>query len=935
MISTSISESPRRSKQAALLAGLLTLLLWSFGAFDNLNHQARDLYVEFLATPVSSNLVVVEIDSASIEEIGRWPWPRTLYADAIAELEAANINSLLVDVDLSARSSTTDDQALAQALASFSQQAAIYLPAFVQRQSATGTQLMLRTPLPELAQTAKMVSVNMHPEADGLVRRLSVGFDWQGQIYPGAWNALSPSEDRGSWIDFSVSPRSFQYISFIDLVNGRYAPKQLQGKDVLIGATAIELGDILAVPIHRSLPGVVIHALGTETLNRGGLYSLSPAISAGLIGLIWLLTTLLFPRLSWYQGLKWLTVIVVSLPLAAVMIYHHLSLILDFIGPLVVAVLVYVTSNLARLDAVTLEHLWLQITLRDSEAIHHRILATANDCILCVNASGQITQANPAMQSLTQTPATALVHHSVGRWLPEIGPELTHLTGKPFDTVLLDNEQRPVPVEATISTVELSSDPLFTVVLRDLTDRVAREKELEYQATHDLLTGLLNRTALFQRVNQDLNNKVQGSVLLLNLDYFHEVNDTYGHDIGDQVLREIAQRLVQALYLEVPKGCVARVGGDGFALWLPSVAFGDSGQLFCRHLLAQVEERLPLDTDGDADLRVFCTIGAAETTNQGATPGNGPDQEESGAEALLQKAADALRLAKADGIAIHRYSSADSRAAGQRLKLVPAIRENIACDAFNLLYQPKINLATGHPIGCEALLRWPNDQGPMVPVTTLIEVAENSRQIAPLTRWVVQAILAQEPDWQARSLPRQMAINISARLMQDRHFIAELQQLLASSRGYFQFEFEITETALMSSRDLAIELASSLSQTGSTLAIDDYGTGYSSLAYLKDLNASILKMDKSFVTNINESQNNQTIVRSTIRMAHDLGMQVVAEGIETAADEQFLRSLGCDFGQGYYYAKPMQVDELVQWLTRFQSQTQTPPQLPDLQPFRR
>lgn len=445
------------------------------------------------------------------------------------------------------------------------------------------------------------------------------------------------------------------------------------------------------------------------------------------------------------------------------------------------------------------------------------------------------------------------MHNPVLRWLPEIEPELTNLTGKPFDTVLLNSERRPIPVEATISTVELSNDPLFTVVLRDLTDRVAREKELEYQATHDLLTGLLNRTALFRRINRDLKEEMQGTVLLLNLDYFHEVNDTYGHDIGDQLLQAIANRLVQALDHEFPKGCVARVGGDGFALWLPGVTFAEGGQFFCRHLLAQVEERLPLETDGDADLRVFCTIGAAETTNQLSIPKNETDQEDAGAEALLQKAADALRLAKADGIAIHRYSNADSRAAGQRLKLVPAIRENIACDAFNLLYQPKIDLATMQPMGCEALLRWPSDRGPVVPVMTLIEVAENSRQIAPLTRWVVQAILSQEQDWQARGLPRHMAVNISARLIQDRHFISELQGLLASSTGYFQFEFEITETALMSSRDLAIELASSLSQTGSTLAIDDFGTGYSSLAYLKDLNASILKIDKSFVTNIDDS----------------------------------------------------------------------------------
>lgn len=912
-ISTPALGRIRKQVLAALAAGALMFMLAVSGAIDDIDRQLRDLYVGFLAEPVTTNLVIVEIDSASIEAVGRWPWPRSLYSQAITRLESAGINSLMIDVDFSSRSSPQSDTELAQALASIAQQTQVYLPAFVQYRSATSKELMLRKPLPEFADSARLVSVNMHPERDGLVRALSVGFTWQSQTFPGAWNAMSPKEDRATWIDFSLLPESFDYISFSDLIEGRIDNSRLQGKDVFLGATAIELGDILAVPVHRSLPGVVIQALGTETQNRGGLYQLSSGIAGVFAAAFWLMAALVFPRLSWFQGLKWLSCIVVILPLVAVLSYLHLNLILNTVTPLLTAALVYMTINLARLDTVTLEHLWLQITLRDSEAVHNRILETANDSILCVDPAGQIIRANPAMQSLSRARGSSLVGTPVSQWLPDIEAELIALSGKPFDTVLLDSCGQTIPVEATISTVDLSVEPVYTIVLRDLTERVARETELEYQATHDLLTGLLNRTALFNRIDRDLVMTNNGTVLSLNLDYFHEVNDTYGHDIGDFLLGVIAERLVRVLEEEYPKGCVARVGGDGFALWLPGVSFVPEARIFCQRLLACVEEPVSMNTAAEVDLQVFCTIGAAEVASETKAAVDDPESGATTAEGLLRNAADALRLAKGNGIAVHLYSAADRQAAGQRLKLVPAIHALIEADGFNLVYQPKLDLKTGEAFGCEALLRWPQNHSTIVPVNVLIEVAENSRQIGPLTFWVVKAILRQETDWQARGLPRHIAINVSARLLHDSGFINSLNKLLQSSLGYFEFEFEITETALMDSRDRAIRLSAELLASGGTLAIDDFGTGYSSLAYLKDLNASVLKIDRSFVTDIEKNRDNQAIVRSTIKMAHELGMKVVAEGIETEQDEIYLKSLGCDVGQGYYYARPLSVADLEQW----------------------
>lgn len=898
---------------AAMIAGILIIALWMSGALDELERQATDLYVQWLAEPVQTNLVIVEIDSSSIEAVGRWPWPRSLYSEAIARLEAAGVASLLIDVDFSARSTPENDAALLKALASISENTTVYLPAFVQRRSTVSEELMLRKPLPEFASLVQLVSVNMHPESDGLVRRLGVGFEWQGQSFPGAWNAIARGESRGTLIDFSISPESFDYIGFHDLISGAVDSRRLEGKDVFVGATAIELGDTLAVPIHRSLSGVVIQALGTETLNRGGLYRLGSGVAVVLMGLVWLLSALVFPRLSWAGGLKWLSGLTAILVFAAVAAYSQLNLVLSLVSPVLAAALVYVSVNLARLDVVTLEHLWLQITLRDYEAIHNRIMATANDSILCVTTSGRITRANPAIQSLTHASESALVDAPVSRWLPEIEGELKDFSGRPFDTVLLDSRGHSIPVEATISTVILSVEPLYTIVLRDLSERVARERELEYQANHDLLTGLLNRTSLFTQINRDLRAGSGGTVLSLNLDYFHEVNDTYGHDVGDHLLGVVADRLTRVLGEEYSDGCVARVGGDGFALWLPRIGFEGKTHRFCERLMRCVEERVPIDTGVEVDLQVFCTIGAAEASGESAGKTGQSQDSNVSAEELLRNAADALRLAKGEGIAIHLYGVADRQAAGQRLQLVPAIHSLIEVDAFILLYQPKLDLKTGEAFGCEALLRWPQTHGAVVPVNILIEVAENSRQIAPLTFWVVKAILRQEKDWKARGLPRHIAINVSARLLQDAGFIRELNNLLTSSIGYFELEFEITETALMSSHERAINLASELLKSGATLAIDDFGTGYSSLAYLKDLQASVLKIDRSFVTGINNNRDNQTIVRSTIKMAHELGMKVVAEGIETAQDEAYLKSFGCDFGQGYYYARPLNVEDLERW----------------------
>lgn len=902
---------------STLLAVVVFAVLFWAGLLERPEMGLRDRIVALFVEEQPSNLLILEIDSASIETVGQWPWPRGVYASAINALGQAGIRSLMVDVDFSAASSLGGDVELERAIRSVGETVPTFLPVFLQRRSHTDSDVMIRRPLQGLADTVELVSVNMYPSSDGLVRSLSVGFHWQGVFYPGAWNALAGQADAGTWIDYTISPASFRYVSFNDLLEGKVPARILRGRDVIIGSTAIELGDNLATPIHHVLPGAVIQALGAQTLRNGGLYASTPAAGFMVLALFWLVTALVFSRCRWHRGLQILGLIIVMWSGVFILAHLHGHLILDVFKPLFLSALVYVAINLARLDSATVDRLLLQLSLRDNEALLDRIVATTNDYILCVDRNGVITKANRSIQRLCGRSEGDMKNSLLGVYLPDARHGVTAMPSTPFDTYVVTGTGQHIPVQATVSRVVTSDDAIFTVVLRDLSERVARERELENRATYDSLTGLLNRTAFFGTVNETLERHQSGCLICLDIDYFREVNDAYGHAAGDQLLKAVGQR-AQAYAGNL--GCCARLGGDGFALWLPGLRFEAGGSQFCEGLLNDIESPLTLAITGDVPLQISATAGAAEYGSyENVADQTHQSSPATPAEILLRQAADAMRLGKQEGVAVRCYRESDSRAATRRLELVPAIRTHINNDAFQLVYQPKLDLKTLTPFGCEALLRWPQNAGEVVPVTQLIEVAENSRQIVPLTRWVVETILAQEAEWEKNGWPRNMALNLSARLFQDRNFIAGLKDLLNSSSGYFAIECEITETALLGNEDRALTLVSELVDSGATLAIDDFGTGYSSLAYLQSLRASVLKIDRSFVSHIQDSPGNQVIVRSTIHMAHELGMKVVAEGVETLEDEQFLKLHGCDLAQGYLYARPLSLPDYGRWLASRES----------------
>jgi diguanylate cyclase (GGDEF)-like protein len=438
--------------------------------------------------------------------------------------------------------------------------------------------------------------------------------------------------------------------------------------------------------------------------------------------------------------------------------------------------------------------------------------------------------------------------------------------------------------------------------ITDITQRKAHEEALVHQALHDALTGLPNRMLMLDRVGQALRvaarSKQSLALVVLGIDRFKEINDTLGYGIGDQILKEIGVRLTRTLR---GSDSVARIGGDEFAVLLPDVA----GELYAGHVAKKISVALsrPLDLEQHA-LHVGVTLGIA------MYPQHGTDTDE-----LIRHADIAMNSAKRAGTACAVYDPEQDRGSVRRLSLANDLHEALEHDALSVHFQPKIDLRSNGPQGVEALLRWDHPRQGRIPPDEIIPIAEQTGLIKPLTLWVLDASLQQLVEWQRQGIELKVAVNLSMWSLQDPKFTAEVAEALARWKvPATQLELEITESAMMSDPKRSLEILTQLSQMGVGLSVDDYGTGFSSLAYLKRLPVDTIKIDKSFVMNMDLDDGNAAIVRSTIELAHNLGLTVVAEGVENEVIAARLVELGCDTAQGYHYCRPADAESCTRWL---------------------
>jgi diguanylate cyclase (GGDEF)-like protein len=443
---------------------------------------------------------------------------------------------------------------------------------------------------------------------------------------------------------------------------------------------------------------------------------------------------------------------------------------------------------------------------------------------------------------------------------------------------------------------------LFRIVAR-ASKALRRQAELnQHQALHDALTDLPNRTLFHDRVQQALTSArrehVPAAVMIMDLDRFKEVNDTLGHASGDELLKQVGVRLSRTLR---ESDTVARLGGDEFGVLLPKVLDAEAAVAVARKLRTTLEE--PFTIHGLA-LQMEASIGIA------LFPDHGTDVQ-----SLLQRADVAMYVAKEHPAGCEVYTRERDDYSPDRLTLLTELRRAIDRGELVLHYQPKADLRTGDIHGVEALVRWNHPERGMIPPDEFIPAAQKTGVIGPLTMFVLDEALRQCRTWALQGMELCVAVNLTTRNLLDVHLPDTIGELLARWEVPARLlELEITESTILADPVRAMQILSRLDAMGIRLAIDDFGTGYSSLAYLKRLPVDELKIDKSFILGMEDSENDAVIVRSTIDLGRNLGLRVVAEGVESGKAWSRLSQLGCNVAQGYYLSRPVPAAQLTDWL---------------------
>ncbi|HEX7236899.1 MAG TPA: EAL domain-containing protein [Gammaproteobacteria bacterium] len=890
----------------AIFAG--TYFLYADARLARVDNLVADTRASVLRHERASDIVIVGIDSASLAALDEWPWPRRHHARLLQMLKPAAPRSLFIDIDFSSRQRSTDedDALLEQALADW-QGTPVYLATHFQARSLADTELTVTRPLPRFAAHAQLASVTLAPGPDGLVREMRSSWEVEGETLKSIFAHETPlPEGTAVPIDFSIDEGSFAYVSFIDVVNGRVDPAALRGKTVFVGPTAIELGDLVTVPVYRALPGVVVQAFATQTARDGLLRVLPSGFYALGLALWTLCCALLFGRRGWRSNAAFATAACVALAGATLLLQAGARVVLD-VAPFALAlVATFVAATARSLDQQTWRAVAFALGIKRSDALLRSVVDASTDAIVCIDAQGMIRTANPATSRIFGCVHAALFDTELAEFVPtfkgDVDLGLATLTGTPLERTAQQRDGRKLPVEITLSRVA-TEDGLFTAIIRDVSERQAQQRALEHQATHDPLTGLPNRTALARYLGTLLgraNASERVALLMLDLSRFKEVNDTLGHDVGDEVLREVARRFSAQLGGDA---FISRIGGDEFAVVLPGVADHASVDQLARRLIEGL--RTPIDSRGIA-IEVGVNIGIA------VAPDHGLDSRE-----LLRHADVAMYAAKRHGAGFEYYDNVDDHHTVRRLGMLSELRTAIDKGGIALHYQPQINLKTGGASSVEALVRWHHPMYGSVSPAEFVTLAEATDLIHPLTYWTIRTALADLAAWSQQGIELRVAINVSARVLQDVEFPVRLKHLLhATAIKPEQIELEITESAMLVDPERAKNIVKELHGLGVLISIDDYGTGFSSLGYLRDLRVHALKLDKSFVVDLETRSQNRVIVESTLQMAHALGLQVVAEGVETKWVEEYLRSIGYDVAQGYLFARPMAAEDCSNWIRR-------------------
>jgi diguanylate cyclase (GGDEF)-like protein/PAS domain S-box-containing protein len=584
-------------------------------------------------------------------------------------------------------------------------------------------------------------------------------------------------------------------------------------------------------------------------------------------------------------------------------------------------------------------------TCKESDTRYRGLLEAAPDAMVVVNQDGEIVLLNVQAEKQFGYRRDELVGQKVTNIIPEGFAErliadalrsaedaLAQQIGTGIELHGQRKDGSSFPIEIMLSPLESAEGILVTAAIRNITTRKKAEallvqkveelnrsneelaesayaarrmaQQMTHLAEHDALTGLPNRLLLNDRVGQSVKlaqrNMCQVALLFLDLDGFKHINDSLGHAIGDKLIQSIATRLTDCL--RAPD-TISRLGGDEFVVLLPEVRQPEDAAITAKRLLRTLGEGHYI---GGHDLHVTTSIGVS------VYPDDGLD-----AETLIKNADTAMYQAKENGHHSYQFfTPAMNVRAVERQSIEEHLRRALERRELTLHYQPKINLGTAAITGVEALIRWTHPTRGVVPPVQFIPVAEDCGLILPIGAWVLREACAQARAWTDASMPPiTMAVNVSALQLQSENFLEDLCAILDETGLNPRYlELELTESALMKHAELTASVLSTLREMGVQVAIDDFGTGYSSLSYLRKFPLDALKIDQSFVRQITTIPSEAAIVRAIINMGRSLNLRVVAEGVETQDQFDFLKIHQCDEAQGYFFSPPIPSQQFARFI---------------------
>jgi diguanylate cyclase (GGDEF)-like protein/PAS domain S-box-containing protein len=554
-------------------------------------------------------------------------------------------------------------------------------------------------------------------------------------------------------------------------------------------------------------------------------------------------------------------------------------------------------------------------------------LNSIGDAVICTDVSGNITFLNLVAVRMTGWSRD----EAAGKPMPDVFRVLDATSRKttpnpmemavrqnrtmhlPSNCILIQRDGCEIPIEDSIAPIHDREGQATGVVIvfRDVSSGQTMALQMAHSAHHDFLTGLPNRKLLNDRVSQAIlsatRNTKKVAVLFLDLDGFKHINDSLGHSIGDRVLQSVAKRLVDSVR---GSDTVSRQGGDEFVVLLSEVEHSEGVAITARRLLQVGAEPHPIDQH---DLYVTACIGVS------IYPDDGLDVE-----TLIKNADTAMYQAKDNGRQSYQFfAPAMNVRAVERQSIEGSLRRALERQEFAVYFQPKINLRTGEISGAEALIRWTHPTRGLVPPAQFIPVAEDSGLILPIGNWVLREACKRARAWVEIGLPLgTMGVNISAVEFRNENFLEGVFAILKETGlNPNLLELELTESVLMKRPESTASVLQALRAKGVQVAVDDFGTGYSSLSYLQKFSIDALKIDQSFVRRITTAPAETTIVTAVISMARSLKLRVVAEGVETLKELEFLQAHQCDEAQGYYFSRPIPPEEFAKLLETGISET--------------